>query len=386
MRTPRFAAALLLALALPLSAEESPLILGPGDLRIEERADGGYHLYIRRKPGMGSVLLTESTKDPDGHEASYAYRAAAWNPVNGDEKRVLDGAVIAPEKKLWSLIDSTPEPDAAFGEAFHVFIPWVVEWGYPWSRSGSTFIHDGTFVNIRAFALPYADYRGAFADNPFLVSVVQKPKAEAPAPPPASPAPPEPPADTSIYIPQTVDAFSAIAEKNKGESFLAKGPDDIAPIIASILDGSPGGSIDLVICIDTTDSMTDDIAAVKAMVPRLVADRVKDYSRIRIGLVLYKDYFEEYVVKPYPFTSSIPSFQASVNSIRVGGGRDLPEAVYEALYEALTQYPWAADKRMVILIGDAPPHPLPRGKIDKAMVEAEATKRGVSVNTIILPD
>ena len=386
MRTPRFAAALLLALALPLSAEESPLILGPGDLRIEERADGGYHLYIRRKPGMGSVLLTESTKDPDGHEASYAYRAAAWNPVNGDEKRVLDGAVIAPEKKLWSLIDSTPEPDAAFGEAFHVFIPWVVEWGYPWSRSGSTFIHDGTFVNIRAFALPYADYRGAFADNPFLVSVVQKPKAEAPAPPPASPAPPELPADTSIYIPQTVDAFSAIAEKNKGESFLAKGPDDIAPIIASILDGSPGGSIDLVICIDTTDSMTDDIAAVKAMVPRLVADRVKDYSRIRIGLVLYKDYFEEYVVKPYPFTSSIPSFQASVNSIRVGGGRDLPEAVYEALYEALTQYPWAADKRMVILIGDAPPHPLPRGKIDKAMVEAEATKRGVSVNTIILPD
>ena len=386
MRTPRFAAALLLTLALPLSAEESPLSLGPGDLRIEERADGGYHLYIRRKPGMGSVLLTESTKDPDGHEASYAYRAAAWNPVNGDEKRVLDGAVIAPEKKLWSLIDSTPEPDAAFGEAFHVFIPWVVEWGYPWSRSGSTFIHDGTFVNIRAFALPYADYRGAFADNPFLVSVVQKPKAEAPAPPPASPAPPEPPADTSIYIPQTVDAFSAIAEKNKGESFLAKGPDDIAPIIASILDGSPGGSIDLVICIDTTDSMTDDIAAVKAMVPRLVADRVKDYSRIRIGLVLYKDYFEEYVVKPYPFTSSIPSFQASVNSIRVGGGRDLPEAVYEALYEALTQYPWAADKRMVILIGDAPPHPLPRGKIDKAMVEAEATKRGVSVNTIILPD
>jgi len=386
VRTPRFAAALLLALALPLSAEESPLTLGPGDLRIEERADGGYHLYIRRKPGMGSVLLTESTKDPDGHEANYAYRASEWNPVNGDEKRMLDGAVLAPEKKIWSLIDSTPEPDALFGEAFHVFIPWVVEWGYPWTRSGSTFIHDGTFVNIRAFALPYADYRGAFADNPFLVSVVQKPRAEAPAPPPSSPAPTEPPADTSIYIPQTVDAFSKIAEKNKGESFLAKGPDDIAPIIASILDDSPGGSIDLVICIDTTDSMTDDIAAVKAMVPKLVADRVKDYSRIRIGLVLYKDYFEEYVVKPYPFTTSVPSFQAAVNSIRVGGGRDLPEAVYEALYEALTQYPWAADKKMVILIGDAPPHPLPRGKIDKAMVEAEATKRGVSVNTIILPD
>ena len=376
------AAAFLIAMAAPLlPAEENPLVLGPEDLRIEELADGGYHLYVRSKPGLGSVLLTESTKDPSGQEANYAYRSPAWNPVNGDEKRLLDGVFIAPEKKLWSLIDSTPGPDPVFGMAFHIFIPWVVEWGYSWSRSGSTFIHDGTFVSVRAFALPYADYRGAFADNPYLVRLTQKPRA---APPP--PAAPEAKPDASIYIPQTVDAFSKIAEDGKGKSFLAAGPEDIGPIIASILDASPGGSIDIVICIDTTDSMTDDIAAVKAMVPGLVAERIKGYSRVRIGLVLYKDYFEEYVVKPYPFTTSVPSFQSVVNSIRVGGGRDIPEAVYEALYEAVTDFPWEADKKMVILIGDAPPHPLPRGRIDQAMVEAEAARKGVLVNTIILPN
>ncbi len=39
----------------------SPLAILPGDLRIEAREDGGYDLYIRKKPGIGSVLLTESS-------------------------------------------------------------------------------------------------------------------------------------------------------------------------------------------------------------------------------------------------------------------------------------------------------------------------------------
>jgi hypothetical protein len=38
-----------------------------------------------------------------------------------------------------------------------------------------------------------------------------------------------------------------------------------------------------------------------------------------------------------------------------------------------------------VLIGDAPPHPLPRGRVDKAKVSAKAAQLGVSVNVIILP-
>lgn len=361
------------------------LTIGPDDLRIEQRADGGYHLYIRKKAGLGSVLLTESTKDPSHHEDNYAYRAAEWNPVNGDEKRVLDGKVIPRESRLWSLIDSTPEADAQFGEAFHVFIPWVVLWGYAWSRQGQTFIHDGTFINVRAFALPYADYRGAFADNPYLVSVTQKPHA----PPPEVPPPPpkeEGKPDLSKYIPSTVDSFKDIAEAGKGRAILASGPEDIAPQLAAILDSSRGKSIDLVICIDTTDSMTDDIAAVKAAVPGVIQKHTGGFASVRVGLVLYKDYFEEYLVKPFPFTTDIAAFQARVDAIRVGGGRDIPEAVYEALFEALKYYPWAADKRIVVLIGDAPPHPIPRGSVDRSMVEKDAAAKGVELDTIILPN
>jgi len=40
---------------------------------------------------------------------------------------------------------------------------------------------------------------------------------------------------------------------------------------------------------------------------------------------------------------------------------------------------------MIILIGDAPPHPIPRGKIDQSMVDAKSAVLGITVNVIILP-
>ncbi|MDR2370731.1 MAG: hypothetical protein LBD71_04565, partial [Treponema sp.] len=55
------------------------LSVGRDDLRIEQGIDGGFHLYIRKKPGTGSVLLVESTRDPAMRSDNYAYRAPEWN-------------------------------------------------------------------------------------------------------------------------------------------------------------------------------------------------------------------------------------------------------------------------------------------------------------------
>lgn len=376
-------------------AQGSPLFVGPDDIRVEQRGDEGYHLFIRAKPAIASVLLTETTKDPKGKADNYAYRAEAWNPYNGDEPRMLDGAFIRPGSSIFSLIDSSPEPDPQFGSAFRIFIPWIAVWGYPWARSGREFIADGTFINIRAFALPFGDYRGAFADNPFTLSVTQRP-FERPAPPEpeaeprrpetppeAPPAKPEP--DLSIYMPETVRTFSGLAESSGGVVEHSLGREDILPSLERILDAAAGPELELVICIDTTDSMRDDIDAVREALPALLNAQTERFTAFRLGLVLYKDYFEEYVVKRHDFTSSVPSFMAAVNAIKVRGGRDIPEAVYEALYEALGGYRWTAKQRMIILIGDAPPHPLPRARVDEAKVKALASRLGVAIHTIILP-
>lgn len=368
------------------------LVVAAGDLRIEQRNDAGYHLFIKARPGLGSVLLVESTKDPAGAADNYAYRAETWNQVNGDEKRLLNGAFIAPASKVYSLVDSTPEPDALFGSAYHIFIPWVVAYGYAWSRNGREFIADGTFINIRAFAKPYADYTGPYHDNPYRIAVTQKPfprPEPAVEPPKVEPPRVEPPRveppDTSMYMPETLKAFESIASSGRGTVSYSTGEADIVPVLAHILDGIDGDELDMVICLDTTDSMSDDIDAVKATLPVMIKEKTARFSSFRLGLVLYKDYFEDYVVKRMEFTRDIAVFGDAVARIRVAGGRDIPEAIFEALYEALTGYDWSAQNRMIILIGDAPPHPIPRGKIDQSMVDAKSAVLGITVNVIILP-
>ncbi|HOT58100.1 MAG TPA: vWA domain-containing protein [Spirochaetia bacterium] len=383
--------AVLLAVLVVLYAQNlDALSVKPDDVRIEQRNDGGYHLFIKAKPGIGSVLLTETTRDPALKEANYTYRAETWNPINGDEKRILDGKMLGPESKLYSLIDSTPEPDAQFGMAFHIFIPWVVIWGYSWSRNGKTYITDGTFINIRAFAKPYADYSGAFKDNPYLIAVTQRP-FERPAT--VSQANPEPAVENQqreappkdIFMDETVKAFENIADATKGKTDYSYGKSDIVDVLAQILDSLSGETLDLVICLDATDSMADDIDAIKDKLPAMVKQKIGKFKSFRLGLVLYKDYFEDFVVKKYDFTKNIDQFTLWVTGVRVQGGRDIPEAVYEALYTALSEFSWQAETKSIILIGDAPPHPIPRGKIDRAMTEALAKQLGVSISTIILP-
>jgi hypothetical protein len=170
----------------PLHAQD--LDIGPGDLLIERRAgEEGVHLFIRKKPGAGSALLAESTRDPARKSHNYTYRAAAWNEVNGDEAQIINGVFIARNKDRWTLIDSTPEWHAELGWAFHIFIPPVLRYGYEDGRHGELTVTDGTYFNLRVFARPYGDYRGAFKDNPFVLRIAAPPPP--PPPPPKAPAP-----------------------------------------------------------------------------------------------------------------------------------------------------------------------------------------------------
>jgi hypothetical protein len=351
-------------------AAAADLSIAPGDLRIEQRVDGGFHLFIRKKPDLQAVLITESTRDPSGRADNYAYRAPAWNPVNGDEVRLLDGQPIPKESKLWSLLDSTPEPDAEFGQAFHIWIPYIILYGYDWSRHGEVYVVDGTYLNLRAFALPYADYRGAFKDNPFEVRVVQTELA----------GPPE-----GNFMADTVEAFKAIAVAGDGELVWSTGADDVVPRIREVLESAAGKSVDLVLALDTTSSMKNDIDSVRSQLIPMLRGIIGSFASFRIGMVQYKDYLDDFVTKAEPFTADFDKFQRSLNAVRVAGGRDIPEAVHEALYAAATQFPWAAQERIVILIGDAPPHPRQRGDVSEAMVNAAVAERKLKVNAIILP-
>lgn len=365
---------LLSVLLLPgIGADE--LRLSPDDMLIEKHYDGGYHLYIRKTPELGSVLITNSTADPERKLPVYALRNTAYHSVNGDEKRKLDGEFL--EEKLYSLVDSTVENNRILGPAFHIFIPYQVEFGYKWTESGSMEVVDGTWLNIRAFEKPYADYTGVFKDNPFILRVqTVRPAANQDQEQEA----------TEKHNPDTVESFSELAEKTGGDKYFPENEDQIIDAVRSILNKQTGDTIDLVIALDTTLSMKDDIAVIKKYLVDLLDEQFQGKKSYRVGLVLYKDYYEEYMTKPTPFQTRLAVIRRAILDIIVRGGRDKPEAVYEALHEALSAYVWENEDKIIILIGDAPPHASPKRAITKELVFELALAETVKINTIIIPN
>lgn len=121
-----------------------------------------------------------------------------------------------------------------------------------------------------------------------------------------------------------------------------------------------GGGLDLIFCIDTTGSVSDDIDAAKAASTALIDATFAKAASPRIALVAYRDYGDEHVTRGFIFTSSKDEIRASILGLRVAGGGDEPEAVYGALLYALDCTGlggWRSGvKKVIVVIGDAPPH------------------------------
>ena len=146
-----------------------------------------------------------------------------------------------------------------------------------------------------------------------------------------------------------------------------------------------GSEVDITVVLDVTGSMRPYFDAIRTGLIPMLQEIVAGFDSYRIGLVFYKDYFDDFLNKVFPFTADFAEIQRNVNDVGVGGGGDIPEAVYEALYAGATRLSWAAERRIMILIGDAPPHPRPRRNITRQMVERETVRRGIEIHAIMLP-
>jgi len=128
----------------------------------------------------------------------------------------------------------------------------------------------------------------------------------------------------------------------------------------TIREGS--GGVDLIFVIDTTDSMKDDIAEAKASALAIVGELFSVSASPRIALVAFRDFSDTdtYVTKPFPFTHSKKKAVGYINALTVGGGGDIPEAVHTALLAAINTNGLGRWRngvaKIIILMGDAPPH------------------------------
>ena len=118
--------------------------------------------------------------------------------------------------------------------------------------------------------------------------------------------------------------------------------------------------MDIAFVVDATGSMADEIAYLK-MELKDVITAVKGENNeldIRTSSVFYRDHTDEYVTVKSDFSDDINVTNGFINEQGAKGGGDMPEAVDEALAEAVNTLKWSDEARakLLFLVLDAPPH------------------------------
>ena len=124
----------------------------------------------------------------------------------------------------------------------------------------------------------------------------------------------------------------------------------------------PAKTLDLMVVIDTTGSMGDELTYLKAEILNVI-QRVKLSNSgitVRISCNYYRDEGDEYVVRDYEFTESVETVISQMNIQQAKDGGDYEEAVHTAMENAITgeKHVWSASAtaRICFLVLDAPPH------------------------------
>ena len=129
--------------------------------------------------------------------------------------------------------------------------------------------------------------------------------------------------------------------------------------IETSLEGVSVTELDLMLMVDTTGSMSDELEYLKAelrdMVERVGAG--SDVLSIRVSVNFYRDEGDEYVVKYFDFRPDIDECAELIKAQQADGGGDYPEAVHTALENAVNGHGWREDAvKLCFMVLDAPPH------------------------------
>lgn len=120
-------------------------------------------------------------------------------------------------------------------------------------------------------------------------------------------------------------------------------------------------ALDLMFVVDTTGSMGDELWYIQAELEDVI-QRARDESAqvfdLRLSMNFYRDTGDAYVVNSHPFTTNVADGLSQLMGESANGGGDFPEAVDQALADAIDSHEWRdnATARLLFLVLDAPPH------------------------------
>lgn len=118
-------------------------------------------------------------------------------------------------------------------------------------------------------------------------------------------------------------------------------------------------ALDLMLMIDTTGSMGDELEYIKTELKDVVERVAKagENISIRVSVNFYRDEGDEYIVRYYDFRENVNECTEQMSKETANGGGDYPEAVHTALENAVTGHNWRENAvKLCFFVLDAPPH------------------------------
>jgi Mg-chelatase subunit ChlD len=158
------------------------------------------------------------------------------------------------------------------------------------------------------------------------------------------------------------------------------------PLSAGLAIAKP--TVEVAFVLDTTGSMGGLIEGAKRKIWSIataIVDSNPD-ADIRMGLVAYRDIGDDYVTRKVELTRDIQDLYASLLELKARGGGDWPESVNEALDVAVNKLQWTTGsdaRRIVFLVGDAPPHMDYAQDTKYPLTLATAKQKDIIVNAVL---
>ena len=145
--------------------------------------------------------------------------------------------------------------------------------------------------------------------------------------------------------------------------------------------------VEVVFVLDTTGSMGDLIDGAKRKIWSIANTIVEQNpdADVAMGLVGFRDRGDQYVVKTHAMTEDLQSLYGRLVKFEADGGDDTPESVNAALDTAVSDIRWTKGdhvRRIVFLVGDAPPHMDYPDDRKYPEVLKVAKQRGIIVNAV----
>ncbi|MGQ0551629.1 MAG: vWA domain-containing protein [Planctomycetota bacterium] len=115
--------------------------------------------------------------------------------------------------------------------------------------------------------------------------------------------------------------------------------------------------LDVAFVIDATASMDKYISSARLAIDDIIADLSAVVPDLRLGIVAYRDRSDDWLTRKVDLTDDRYLVHNFLGDLEAAGGGDFEEAVEEGLRVAAESLSWrVASRRVIILVGDAPPH------------------------------